>query len=198
MLDSFLTSPEGFNSDFVVMAAYQAATGNPPTYAQFSAAVAGIRAGTRTAGSLFSSLIGSGYTATTLYQNLLGRIPSSSEITEANTAGLASWFQTLIGFPATTTPVATANNEFQSTGTFANRTSTTGDHTNALYIRLLYFTTLRRDPDPGGLNYWLGVADTGGAGILFQGSVTLNVRIQIDGPGSGQGFAGSPEFQALF
>ncbi|HTX37831.1 MAG TPA: hypothetical protein VME43_22535, partial [Bryobacteraceae bacterium] len=33
MADSFLTSPEAFNSDFVVMAAYQAATGSAPTYA---------------------------------------------------------------------------------------------------------------------------------------------------------------------
>jgi len=49
MADSFLTSPETFNSDFVVMAAYQAATGAPPTFAQFNAAVASLRAGTLTA-----------------------------------------------------------------------------------------------------------------------------------------------------
>ena len=39
MADSFLTSPEPFNSDCAVMAAYQAATGAPPTYAQYTAAV---------------------------------------------------------------------------------------------------------------------------------------------------------------
>ena len=73
MADSFLTSPEAFNSDFAVMAAYQAATGAPPTYAQFTAAVTSVRAGTQTVAGLFNSLIGSGYTATTLYQNLLNR-----------------------------------------------------------------------------------------------------------------------------
>jgi hypothetical protein len=44
MADDFLTSPEFFNSGFAVMAAYQAATGAPPTYAQYTAAVASIRA----------------------------------------------------------------------------------------------------------------------------------------------------------
>ena len=56
MADSFLTSPEAFNSDFVVMAAYQAATGAPPTFAQFTAAVTAIRAGTQTVAGLFNSL----------------------------------------------------------------------------------------------------------------------------------------------
>jgi hypothetical protein len=198
MLDSFLTSPEGYNNDFAVLAAYQAATGDAPTFAQFTAAMAAIREGTQTIGGLFSSLTGSGFTAATLYQNLLGRSPSPSEITAANAAGLVSWFQTLVGFPASATPVAAVNNEFQSTGTFANHTSAAADHTNALYIRLLYFTILRRDADPIGLNYWLGVANTGGAGILFQGSITLSIRMEIEGSGPGQGFAGSPEFQALY
>ncbi|HTX39209.1 MAG TPA: DUF4214 domain-containing protein, partial [Bryobacteraceae bacterium] len=198
MLDSFLTSPESFNTDFAVMAAYQAATGSAPTYAQYTATVAGVRAGTQTIGGLFSSLAGSGYSATNLYQNLLGRAPSSSEISQANAAGLASWFQTLIGFPASTTPVAAANNEFQSTGTFANANSVAGDHTNALFVRLLYFTILLRDPDPAGFAYWLGVANSGGAGILFQGSAGLDLRLQLEGTGAGEGFSGSPEFQGLF
>ncbi|SPE30550.1 hypothetical protein SBA3_1680016 [Candidatus Sulfopaludibacter sp. SbA3] len=40
-----------------MMAAYQAATGAPPTYAQFTAALTSIRAGTQTPGNLFASLI---------------------------------------------------------------------------------------------------------------------------------------------
>ena len=118
MSDSFLTSPEAFNTDFAVMAAYQAATGGPPTYAQYAASVASIRAGTQTVTGLFNSLIGAGFTPTTLYQNLLGRQPTTTEISTANDAGLAAWFEYLIGYPGTATPINTPNNEFQSTGAF--------------------------------------------------------------------------------
>jgi hypothetical protein len=105
MLDSFLTSPEAFNSDFAVMAAYQAATGGPPSYAEYAAAVAGVRAGTQTVGLLFSSLAATNnsYSATTLYQNLLGRTPLSSEVGDYQ-ADPASSFQTIIGFPAFRAP----------------------------------------------------------------------------------------------
>jgi len=76
MADSFLTSPEAFDGDFAVMAAYQAAKGGPPAYAQFTAAVTSVRAGTQTVPGLANTLIfpaGSSFTATTLYQNLLNR-----------------------------------------------------------------------------------------------------------------------------
>jgi hypothetical protein len=193
MADDFLTSPEAFGSDFAVMAAYQAALGTPPTYAQFAVALADIRTGRQTAGGLFSSLIGGNYTATNLYQNLLNRQPLASEITSANTAGLASWFQTLIGYPAAGSPVGASNNEFQSTGTFHT------DHSNALYVRMVYYVILGRDPDANGLNFWLGVANTGGAGIMFQGTAGYNSRISILGLGTpNEGFIGSPEFQGLF
>jgi hypothetical protein len=195
MADSFLTSPEAFNSDFVVMATYQAATGAPPDFAQFIAAVTRIRANTETVTSLFNSLIGGGYTATSLYQNLLGRLPTPAEITSANTAGLANWFQTLIGYPNSTTPVSTPNNEFQNTGSFAS----SPDHSNALYVTMIYFVTLSRDPDPAGLAFWIGIANSGGPGLLFQGNGGFGTRIQILGPGTpNQGFIGSPEFQGLF
>ncbi len=194
MLDSFLTSPEAFNSDFAVMATYQAATGTTPTYAQFTNSVASVRAGT-TIGALFQSLISASYTTQDLYQNLLNRAPLSSEIIGANAAGLAAWFQTLLGYPSTTPPATAPNNEFMSTGTF----HTGADHTNGLYIAMLYYVILNRDPDQGGYNFWLGVANSGGPGILFQGGAGYPLRIQILGPGTpGQGFAGSPEFQGLY
>jgi hypothetical protein len=64
---------------------------------------------------------------------------------------------------------------------------------------MVYFTTLSRDPDASGQQFWLGVANGGGPGILFQGNAGYPTRIQIRGPGTpGQGFAGSPEFQRLF
>ena len=196
MADAFLTGPEAFNSDFAVMAAYQAATDAPPTYAQFQAAVTGIRAGTQTVSGLFSSLIGSNYAAVNLYQDLLDREPGAADAA-CIASGLAACFQTIIGFPASATPAAAANNEFQSTGTY--NTTLAADHTNALYMQMLYYVILGRDPDQAGLAYWIGIANGGGPGILFQGSATSGTRLQILGPGApNQGFIGSPEFQGLF
>ena len=194
MLDSFLTSPENYDSDFAVMVAYQAATGSAPSYAAYQTAVASVRAGTALA-ALFNSLTPSGYTVQNLYQNLLQRRPTSSEITSANQAGLASWFETLIAYPNNTTPVTAPNNEFMNTGTFA----TAPDHSNGLYIAMLYYVILGRDLDQSGYSFWVGVANSGGPGILFQGAAGYPTRIQILGPGTaGQGFAGSPEFQGLY
>jgi len=195
MLDSFLTSPEAFNNDFAVMAAYQAATGAPPSYNQYLPAVNAVRAGTQTIGGLFGSLIAgnASFAAGTLYQNLLNRPAMPAEA--SNCTNLTACFQTLIGYPAAGTPYAAANNEFQSTGSFSHL----ADHTNPLYITLLYDVILGRDPDEGGDDFWLGVANGGGPGILFQGWNGFATRLQILGPGTpGQGFAGSPEFQGLY
>ena len=201
MADSFLTSPEAFDTDFAVMAAYQAATGAAPSYAQFWAAVTSIRAGTQTVPGLYTSLVGANATATaatvtSLYMNLLNRAPLPAEIALAEADGLAGWFQTLIGYPATTTiaaPIGAVANEFQSTGTFHT------DHTNGLYIALMYFVILSRDYDIGGYNFWLGVANSGGPGILFQGEAGLPTRLQIIGTGpQDQGFTISFEFSCFF
>ena len=195
MADSFLTSPEAFNSDFAVMATYQAANGTPPTYAQYAAAVPKIRNNTLTVTQLFNSLIGGSYSANTLYQNLLNRAPTGSEVTNANSAGLAATFEALIGYPNSATPVNSPNNEFQNTGIYASGP----DHSNALYMQMVYYVTVSRDPDPAGLAFWVGIANNGGPGLLFQGSAGFAARIQILGPGTpNQGFIGSPEFQDLF
>jgi len=197
MADAFLTSPEAFNLDFAVMAAYQAATGTPPTYAQFTSTAAQVRGGAPSITGLFNSLLGSGYTVANLYQNLLSRSPGASEISSASTNGLAATFEAVIGYPQSVTPIESANNEFQSTGTY--HTTPAADHTNSLYLRMLYYMILSRDPDPSGFAFWLGIANTGGPGILFQGSAGYATRIQILGPGTpNQGFIGSPEFQGLF
>ena len=196
MLDSFLTSPEAFNSDIATMAACLAATGALPSYAQFRAAVVALRAGSQTAGGLLNSLIPSGYSAQNLYQNLLGRPPLASEIVAANAVGLTSWFQTLIAYPSDSTPVTAPDNEFMNTGIF----NSAPDHSNAIYIALLYYVILGRDLDQAGYTFWLGVANGGGPGILFQGAAGYATRIQILGPGTppNQGFVGSPEFQGLY
>jgi hypothetical protein len=208
MVDDFLTSPESFNSNFAVIAAYQAASGAAPSYANFETSLASLRGGTALT-TIFNGLIAgnTSYSATTLYQNLLNRAPTSSTAdTTCIASGLAQCFETLIGYGASVSPVGTGlNNEFMSAGTFANHTPGTaaappaGDHTNGLYIYLLYFTILNRNPDAGGLLTWLNVADGGGAGILFQGATSYPTRIQILGNGlPNEGFVGSPEFQGLY
>ena len=88
MADDFLAGPEAFNTDFAVMAAYQAATNAPPTYNQFLTAVSGIRAG-GTLASLFNSLVATNpYSATTLYQYLLGRSPTAADYTACSCSAL--------------------------------------------------------------------------------------------------------------
>jgi len=194
MADSFLTSPEAFNSDFVVMAAYQAATGAPPTFAAYTAAVASLRAGTLTVDGLFASLVGAGYSAANLYENLLSRAPGPADAS-CYALSLSQCFQTIIGYPASVTPVGAPNNEFQNRGTY----STGPDHSNTLYVQMIYYVTVSRNPDAGGFAFWLNVANTSGPGALFQGGGGYATRIQILGPGTPtQGFIGSPEFQGLF
>jgi hypothetical protein len=211
MADDFFTSPESMNTNFAVIAAYQAATGAPPTFAVFTTMTQDLAAryGTLTPASIFNTLTAgvSNYTAASLYQNLLGRATTAGDATCIN-SGLTNCFLTLIGYPASATPVGPGTNmEFWSTGTFANHTASCtagtctvpGDHTNNLYIYMLYFTTLGRDPDSGGLEFWFGQANAGGAGILFQGSTEQAARINILGTGAvGEGFIGSPEFQGHF
>jgi hypothetical protein len=110
---------------------------------------------------------------------------------------LADCFQTIIGYPAASGGTHGTNNEFQSTGSY--QTTLAADHTNALYVQMIYFVTLSRDPDPAGLAYWIGIANQGGPGLLFQGTGGYGTRIQILRPGTpNQGFIGSPEFQGLF
>ena len=198
MADDFLTSPEAYNGDFAVISAYQAANGAPPTYAQFTSAVAALRGRTETLSVLYSTLIAGNpsYTAANLYQNLLGRAPTQADTACLNT-GLTACFLSLIAYPAGNSPADAPNNEFQSTGNFASA-SAAADHTNTLYIYMLYFVILSRDPDPSGQQFWTGIANQGGAGILFQGLPGFPARLQVLGPAPPQGFIGSPEFQSLF
>jgi len=184
-----------------VLAAYQAATGAPPAFAQYSAALTAVRTGAQTVPGLYLSLVGpdtsaDATTLTRLYQNLLNRAPTPIEILVVETGSLADAFEALIGYPASitiTAPIGSPANEFQSTGPF--HTTLAADHTNGLYIRMLYYVILGRAPDLGGLEFWLGVANSGGPGILFQGRAGFPTRIQILGNGVPlQGFIGSPEF----
>ncbi|HLJ44536.1 MAG TPA: DUF4214 domain-containing protein [Bryobacteraceae bacterium] len=201
MADSFLISQEAVVSDFVVMAVYQAALNRAPSFAEYTKGLTGIRSNSQDAATLYASLLGSSEYAskfgsstdntsfvTNLYQHLLGRAPTSSELTAAVgqlTSGQSQYniFFNLFG-----------GAEFRNTGSFNSPSSP--DHTNPLYVTMLYFLILGRDIDSGGLNFWTGVANSGGPGIYFN---SLSERIEILGIGQpGEGFIGSQEFQGLF
>jgi hypothetical protein len=183
MIDQFMVNaPETFGTDWMTMLAYQGATGVAPSFSQFLQSVAALRSGALTPATLFSSLAPSGLTTTQVYQNLLGRNPNSTEAAQTPFAA----FQSII-----------ASSEFQ-TG------SDIKTHTNTLYIRWLYYVILSRDPDVGGLNFWLNIANSIGNGVYYAGQAPLAARINniigtgSTSPGSFLGYAGSPEFQFLF
>jgi len=175
MADSFLISPEAQNSDFQVLAEYQAALGRFPTFTEYSMALTSLRTGSSPS-DLFTQLLGASTNSTAattaIYLNLLGRAPTSAELN----AGLAMT-------PFQLYTALLAGTEFQ-------------DRSNPLYIKLLYFVILQRDSDPAGFNFWLNVANGGGPGIYFNSPAT---RLTILGDGQpGVGFLGSNEFQSLF
>ncbi len=185
MADSFLTSPEAQGSDFAVLEAYQGALGRFPSFNEYETALLKVRAGTLTVSALYTQLLGTSTNSQAItiatYLNLLGRAPTSAELTAGTAMTPFQLFSTIIG-----------GAEFQNGTGFR----TAADHTNFLYIKMLYFVILQRDSDNAGFNFWLGVANGGGPGIYFNNPAT---RVAIEGPGTpGAGFIGSNEFQGLF
>ncbi|HTS51151.1 MAG TPA: DUF4214 domain-containing protein, partial [Bryobacteraceae bacterium] len=150
---------------------------------------------------------------TNLYANALGRQPSGTELTNAislvtngGTGGLYNLFYNLCIAPPLSQPAppnppypasADTSAEFQNRGAF----STAADHSNAMFVRLVYYSILARDPDAAGFNFWLGIANGGGSGIYFQanGSAGAGTRVTVEGPGAPNvGLVGSTEFQNTF
>ena len=62
------------------------------------------------------------------------------------------------------------------------------DHTNSLYVTMLYYVILERAPSPAELSRWLDAANSGGPGIYFNQAET----------GPSAGLTGSAEFLARF
>ena len=79
--------------------------------------------------------------------------------------------------------------------------------TNAQFITMMYYTILVRDPDAGGLNFWVNSATNwpGQQGLFYvtpQPGPTYAMKLAIIGqavpPNPNMlGFLGSPEFQGL-
>jgi hypothetical protein len=177
MVDACMTSPEAVGTDWATMLAYRAAMNAGPTFAQYSLAVVSLRTGAQTPTGLLTSL-NPRLTTTNVYKNLLGRNPVGVEGSQTPERA----YVTII-----------ASAEFQNTGTFR----TAADHTNGLYIRLLYFLVLNRDADQGGYYFWVGQANALASGLFYNGPVAA--RLTIIGSGAANpGFVSSPAFQQRF
>lgn len=218
---------EGESSDFQVLAIYKAMLGRLPSFAEWATAVAPFRLNETPQGwalaatNLLNSVLNSQEYANNfgplnvtnevnaLYHNALGRAPSGTElsnaislVTNGGTGGLYNLFYNLCIAPPLSAPAppnppypasADTSAEFQNRGSFATAT----DHSNDLFVRMLYYSILARDPDAGGFNFWLGIANGGGSGIYFQ--TTNTTRVLVEGPGTPNvGLVGSTEFQNTF
>jgi ankyrin repeat protein len=144
MTADLLDGTEAQDSDFKVMAMYQAVNGSAPEYSTWLAALQALRNGTTLQSQFTAILRGSSCSrssqaaAECLYRNMLGRAPTSSELPTGMAAQPFTLFTDLFKSP-----------EFRSTGGF------TKDHTNSLYITMLYYLILERAPNPSELAQWL-------------------------------------------
>jgi hypothetical protein len=145
-----LNRPEARDSDFEVMAMYQAVTGAPPEFPAWLAALQAIRNGL-SAESQFTSIPGSGACmAECIYKNMLRRAPTPSELTAHKSQQAFAIFAAVFNSP-----------EFHSTGGF------TADHTNSLYVTMLYYLLLQRAPNPAEFAQLLKTANAAGPGVYF-------------------------------
>jgi hypothetical protein len=184
MAAEFESSTEGMDTNWLTLEIYQAINGGS-TFASFPGGLAVVRGGN--ASTLFASLLAasacsssSQQTVECLYENLLARPPSQTELTAGSALAPYTLFTNIIN-----------GNEFQNKGSFAGGP----DHTNGLYITMLYYTILNRAPDSGGFTYWVGVANSiGGPGIYYNSPAAQD---QIVGNGTANsGFVYSAEFQS--
>jgi uncharacterized protein len=194
MTADLLNSAEVRDSAFRVMAIYQAINGSAPEYSDWltfmnSAAVQAQRNGLPThadpAQSQFAALLSGSpcagsakATVECLYRNMLGRSPASSELAAGIALQPFALFTELFTGP-----------EFRSAGKF------TTDHTNSLYVTMLFYLILERAPTPSELARWLNVANSGAPGIYFKPRST---QLPILGDGKSAGITGSAEFLSRF
>ncbi len=160
---SLLNRPEVRDSAFQLIAMYQAVTGAPPQFPAFLVVLEEIRNG-RTTESQFALIAGSGAcTAECIYRNLLDRAPTTAELAAHQSQRPFAIFSAVWNSP-----------EFHSTDGF------TADHTNSLYITMLYHLLLQRSPNPAELAQLLKTANAAGPGVYFK-QVATQARILAAG-----------------
>jgi len=169
MVDSFLTSPEGTDTDFQVIALYKSLLGRFPSYAEWIAALGPyilndtptgwLQASTTLASTLansneFASKYGTvtnpANVVNAMFQNSLGRAPTGAELAAGQAtivgAGTSGVYAELFNIWGTTplglNPTAPPLTIFTNTAYQAT--------TNSAFIDMLYFAVLGRDADSGG------------------------------------------------
>ena len=208
MADGFYTSPEFGSNGWETLSLFQALLGRLPAFKDWLAITTPLRPGTAT--NTEQEVLVDQITASTEYQlraggpvnnanfvqqtiqNAWGRQPTSDELN---------------------TYVTQLNNSFSSTARadFLNQTIFANQSfqvlTNPLWVSMLYYTILVRDPDPAGFNFWLSGATNppGQQGIYYVSPSSSSVyawKLSIIGQAVPPnpallGFLGSPEFQGL-
>jgi uncharacterized protein len=169
-----LNRTEARDSAFQVLAMYQALTGAPPQFADWVVGVQAIRNG-QTAESQFTSIAASGACAAEcIYKNLLGRAPTIVELAAHKSQKPFAMFSAVFN-----------SSEFHSASGF------TADHTNSLYVAMLYHLLLQRAPNAAELAQMVNTANAAGPGIYFN-QAAAQVRILA------AGFIEDAGFQAQF
>ena len=145
-----LNRPEARDSDFKVMAMFEAVTGAPPQFPAWLTAVQAMRNG-QTIESQFASIpMSDACGVSCIYKNLLGRTPTSAEVATHQSQPLSAVFSAVFNGP-----------EFRSAAGF------TADHTNSLYVVMLCHLLLQRAPNPAELAQLLKTANAAGPGVYF-------------------------------
>jgi hypothetical protein len=181
-----MDSPEARTSAFQVMGMYQAVSGSAPEYSAWLAAVQALRNGTPAPAQFAAILSGSSCSqspqalAECLYKNMLGRDPAPAEFNAGSATEPFLLFTRLFESP-----------EFRSSETF------TSDHTNSLYVTMLYYLILERAPDESELAHWLNIANSGGPGIYYN-QRPGSTQLLIVGNGRTAGLTGTTEFLSKF
>jgi len=209
MADGFYTSPEFGSNGWEVLSMCEAVLGRLPNFADWLTLVSPLRPGT-TPVALTNALFNQ-MTASTEYQNDVGGPVNNTNFVQQTI--LKGW-----GRPAPPAEVTQYVNQLNASTSptprldFLNQTIFTNppfrQGTNPLWVSMLYYTILVRDPDQAGFNFWAqsSTNPAGPDGNLLRDarSESERVRDQVGDHRAGRaaesepaGIPGSPEFQGL-
>ena len=149
-----LDGKEARDTDFQALAMYRAADGGVPGYPAYMDTVQALRQGSSAEAQFMEMLQRSACAPAAaarvacLYRNLLGRAPTAEELASGVSQPPFALFTSLFH-----------GAEFQSAGAFRT------DHTNELYVAMLYYLLLGRAPRQAELAAGLRAADGAGPGV---------------------------------
>ncbi len=171
LLDS--TTPRPANESFVI-AAYNDFIDRDPTPAELSSALTALATGGSSSRAAFLRTLSTsdtyvGAVVNRFYRDTLGR--------NGDASGVAFWTQQIKSGRRTVAQVAA---DFYSSPEYFNGI---GGGNTTTWVRDLYAKVLLRQPDAGGLQYWVGVAESRGRGYVsrpfFQSNESARTRVRL-------------------